>query len=107
MKKWVAVFAAAWAFAIAVSVMSQSPPEQARPPRDARTQPPRAPLPGFALIPGGMFEMGDHHNLGGSDHGNDEIPVHTVRLDSFSMSATHVTTDQYCEYLSSARRSAR
>ena len=103
MKKWVAGFAAVLAFSIAVSVMSQSRPEQGRAGRgDARTQQPRAPLPGFALIPAGSFEMGDHHNMGGTDHGNDEIPIHTVRLDSFYMGITHVTTDQYCEYLSSA-----
>ena len=102
MKKWMAGLAAVLAFSIAVSVTSQSPPEQGRPPRDARRQQPRAPLPGFALIPAGSFEMGDHHNLGGTDHGNDETPIHTVRFDSFYMGITHVTTDQYCDYLNSA-----
>ncbi|MEI8043467.1 MAG: hypothetical protein WCL11_18810, partial [Verrucomicrobiota bacterium] len=33
-------------------------------------------LPGFALIPAGTFEMGDHHGFVDPKHGSDEIPVH-------------------------------
>ncbi|MCX6632473.1 MAG: formylglycine-generating enzyme family protein [Candidatus Solibacter sp.] len=60
------------------------------------------PTTGFVAIPAGSFEMGDHQGLGASDHGNDEIPVHTVRLDAFQMQATHVTGEQYCRYLNAA-----
>ncbi len=62
----------------------------------------QTPLPGFISIPGGWFEMGDHHGLGANDHSNDEIPVHRVRLDSFHMQATEVTNDQYCQFLNAA-----
>ncbi len=39
-------------------------------------------------IPGGTFDMGDHHDLGGKDHGNDEVPIHSVSVDSFHMGVT-------------------
>jgi len=53
---------------------------------------------GMVLIPGGTFQMGDSFNEGNDD----EIPVHTVHVDSFYMGATAVTNGQYCEYLNSA-----
>jgi len=49
-------------------------------------------------IPGGEFEMGDHSGLGYSD----EIPVHAVYIDSFSMDVNEVTNRQYCDFLNSA-----
>jgi formylglycine-generating enzyme required for sulfatase activity len=58
--------------------------------------------PGFALIPGGKFEMGDHHDLGGQEHRNDEVPIHDVSVDSFYIGITEVTNQQYSEYLNSA-----
>ena len=63
---------------------------------------PASPARGFVAIPGGVFEMGDHHNLGGQEHRNDEVPIHTVRVDSFYMSATEMTNKQYCDYLNAA-----
>ena len=42
-------------------------------------------VPGFALIPAGEFEMGDHHGFVDPKHGGDETPIHTVRLDAFQM----------------------
>ncbi len=42
-------------------------------------------LPGFALIPAGTFEMGDHHGFVDPKHGGDETPIHAVRLDAFYM----------------------
>jgi len=39
--------------------------------------------PEMVLIPGEEFEMGDHHDLGGAEHRNDEVPVHSVYIDSF------------------------
>ena len=49
-----------------------------------------SPLKGIRMvaIPGGTFRMGQE-GLGG-----DEIPVHTVRLDAFCMSATEITVRQ-------------
>lgn len=61
-----------------------------------------APVPaGMVLIPGGTFEMGDHHGFVDPKHGGDEAPVHTVRLDAFYMGIHDVTTRQYCEFLNS------
>ena len=57
---------------------------------------------GMVLIPGGTFEMGDHHDLGGREHRNDEVPVHTVTLDPFYTGMYEVTNRQYCEYLNAA-----
>lgn len=59
-------------------------------------------IEGMVLIPAGEFEMGDHHNLGGLEHGNDEVPIHTVSLDAFSMASTETTNQQYAEFLNSA-----
>jgi len=58
-------------------------------------------LPGFALIPAGAFEMGDHHGFVDPKHGGDETPIHVVRLDAFYMGIYDVTTQQYCEFLNS------
>jgi len=55
-------------------------------------------VPGMAFIPGGEFEMGDHHGDGGSG----ELPIHAVYLDSFFMSKFEITNQQYCDYLNSA-----
>ena len=49
-------------------------------------------------IPAGEFEMGDHFGVG--DH--DELPVHTVYIDSFYMDIYEVTNQKYCDYLNSA-----
>lgn len=59
-------------------------------------------VPGFALIPAGEFEMGDHHGFVDPKHGGDETPIHTVRLDAFQMGIHDVTTKQYCEFLNGA-----
>jgi len=60
------------------------------------------PLPGFAPIPVGDFEMGDHHGFVDPKHGGDETPVHRVRLSAFAMGIHDVTTQQYCEFLQAA-----
>ena len=57
---------------------------------------------GFALIPAGQFEMGDHHDLGGREHRNDEVPIHTVSVDAFYMQRTETTNRQYCDFLNDA-----
>jgi len=52
----------------------------------------------LALIPAGFFEMGDHF----SEASSNELPVHTVYLDSFMMSRFEVTNQQYCEFLNNS-----
>jgi len=49
-------------------------------------------------IPGGTFEMGDSFNEGDSD----ELPVHTVTVDSFYMGKYEITNEQYCAFLNDA-----
>ncbi len=51
----------------------------------------------MAYIPDGEFEMGDHFAEGDAD----ELPIHTVFLDSFFMSTCEVTNSQYCDFLNS------
>jgi len=46
--------------------------------------------------------MGDHRRAGGGEHRNDELPIHTVRVSAFDISATEVTNKQYCEFLNAA-----
>ena len=59
-------------------------------------------LPVTVRIPGGSFEMRDHHNFVDPSHPSDEVPIHTARISSFYMGKTHVTVQQYCDYLNSA-----
>jgi formylglycine-generating enzyme required for sulfatase activity len=49
---------------------------------------------GEVLIPGGEFEMGDHHGFVDPSHPSDELPIHKVRVDSFFMSATETSNKQ-------------
>jgi formylglycine-generating enzyme required for sulfatase activity len=49
-------------------------------------------------IPGGEFEMGDHFE---ESYDDDELPVHSVYVDSFFMSKYEITNQQYCDYLNS------
>jgi len=60
---------------------------------------PLAALPGMVLIPGGEFQMGDHHGAGGYD----ELPVHSVYVDSFYMDVLEVTNGEYRDYLNGAQ----
>lgn len=52
----------------------------------------------MVLIGAGEFAMGDPFAEGRAD----ELPAHTVRIDSFGMSKFEVTTQQYCAFLNSA-----
>jgi len=58
-------------------------------------------IPGFVFIEGRSFDMGDHHNLGGQEHRNDEVPVHTVKIDALYVAACETTNEQYCVFLNS------
>ena len=55
-------------------------------------------LDDMAYIRGGTFEMGDHFNKGESD----ELPVHTVTVDSFYMGRYEITNEEYCAFLNDA-----
>jgi sulfatase modifying factor 1 len=57
---------------------------------------------GLVLIPGGEFQMGDHHNFVDPQHPSDEVPLHTVRLSPFYIGVNDVTNRQYVEFLNSA-----
>jgi formylglycine-generating enzyme required for sulfatase activity len=59
-------------------------------------------LPEMALVPGGQFVMGDHQGYVDPAHPSDEVPLHTVNLDSFYMGVYEVTNQQYADYLNSA-----
>jgi formylglycine-generating enzyme required for sulfatase activity/Tol biopolymer transport system component len=48
----------------------------------------------MVYIPGGEFEMGDHH-----DGMSISLPVHSVYVDSFYMSRYEITNQQYCDFL--------
>jgi len=53
-------------------------------------------------IPGGEYEMGDHNGHYDPSHPNDEIPIHTVKVDSFNMAKTETTNQQFLAFLNSA-----
>jgi len=54
----------------------------------------------MVLIPGGTFQMGNSKD---PDEGwSNELPVHTVTLDSFAMGKYEITNGQYCAFLNSA-----
>ena len=59
-------------------------------------------LAGMMPIPAGEFEMGDHQGFVDPQHPSDEIPLHTVHIDAFYMSATETTNQQYADYLNAA-----
>jgi formylglycine-generating enzyme required for sulfatase activity len=60
------------------------------------------PTPQMRLITGGAFDMGCHDTLGTDD----ELPIHSVTLDSFWIGNLTITNEQYCAYLNSAYRQA-
>ncbi|MBN1817780.1 MAG: SUMF1/EgtB/PvdO family nonheme iron enzyme [Sedimentisphaerales bacterium] len=53
----------------------------------------------MVVIPGGTFQMGDNFNEGWPE----ELPVHTVTLDSFAMGKYEITNGQYRDFLNSAK----
>ena len=59
-------------------------------------------IPVMQHIQGGTFAMGDHHDLGGAEHRNDEVPVHLVSLNDFYMGVYEITNTEYCDFLNDA-----
>jgi formylglycine-generating enzyme required for sulfatase activity len=55
------------------------------------------PPPGMVLIPAGEFQMG-------ADDGQDDEPLHTVRLDAFYMDSHEVTNAQYQAFCQATER---
>ena len=58
--------------------------------------------PALKPIPAGSFVMGDHFNFTDPDHPSDELPLHTVAINAFSMGTYDITNRQYCTYLNAA-----
>jgi formylglycine-generating enzyme len=54
----------------------------------------------LTIIPAGTFQMGNSTNA--QEGNSDELPVHTVALDSFCMGKYEITNGQYCTFLNSA-----
>jgi gluconolactonase len=59
-------------------------------------------VPVMQHIQGGTFAMGDHHDLGGAEHRNDEVPIHLVTLDNFYIGLYEITNQEYCDFLNDA-----
>ena len=67
--------------------------------------PPAAPAARDVRIPGGEFEMGDHHGFVDPSHPSDELPLHTVRINSFMMATAETTNEEYLAFLTGAHAS--
>ena len=52
-------------------------------------------------IPGGEYEMGDHFGFVDPHHPSDELPIHTVKIDSFNMATTETSNQQFLAFLNS------
>jgi len=62
------------------------------------------PLPqDMTLISAGTFQMGNSKDA--SEGWSDELPVHTVTVDSFAMGKYEITNGQYCEFLNATQLS--
>jgi formylglycine-generating enzyme required for sulfatase activity len=55
-----------------------------------------------ALIPSGQYDMGDHFGFVDPQHPSDELPVHSVSVDSFYMAKTETTNQQFLAFLNSS-----
>ncbi len=55
----------------------------------------------MVFLAGGEFEMGNHFPSSEPNE-PDELPVHTVSIDSFYMGQYEVTNEQYCAFLNAA-----
>ncbi len=53
-------------------------------------------------IPGGSFAMGDHFGFVDPSHPSDELPIHIVTLDSFYMTKTGITNQQFLAFLNAS-----
>jgi sulfatase modifying factor 1 len=53
----------------------------------------------MVILPAGIFQMGNSTNAG--EGYSNELPVHTVTLDSFAVGKYEITNGQYCAFLNS------
>ena len=53
----------------------------------------------MVLIPADTFRMGDHYGFVDPNHPTDELPVHTVKLDTFLLSPYELTNQEFCMFL--------
>jgi len=60
-----------------------------------------------AFIPGGQYAMGDHFGFVDPQHPSDEIPIHNVLVDSFYMTKTETTNQQFLAYLNESLLAGR
>jgi formylglycine-generating enzyme required for sulfatase activity len=58
--------------------------------------------PALIFLHGGDYAMGDHYGFIDPQHPSDEIPIHTVHVDSLYIGLYEVTNQQYCDFLNSA-----
>ncbi|MDP6524016.1 MAG: SUMF1/EgtB/PvdO family nonheme iron enzyme [Kiritimatiellia bacterium] len=58
------------------------------------------PVSSLVQIPGGTFIMGDvNDTFSNPHHSNDQVPLHLVELDGFSMGKTEIKSAWYCGFL--------
>ena len=55
-----------------------------------------------SYIPGGEYAMGDHFGFVDPQHPSDEIPIHNVKVDSFYMTKTETTNQQFLTFLNAS-----
>jgi formylglycine-generating enzyme required for sulfatase activity len=55
-----------------------------------------------ALIPAGQYDMGDHFGFVDPAHPSDEVPIHSVRVDSFYLAKTLATNGQFLAFLNAS-----
>jgi formylglycine-generating enzyme required for sulfatase activity len=55
-----------------------------------------------AVIPLGSFVMGDHFGYVDPRHPSDELPMHTISVDSFRMAITTTTTAHFAAFLNAS-----
>lgn len=55
-----------------------------------------------ALVTGGEYSMGDHFGFVDPSHPSDELPLHTVKVNSFYISKTEATNQQFLAFLNAS-----
>lgn len=58
-----------------------------------------------SVVPAGEYAMGDHFGFVSPGHPSDEIPIHTVGVDSFYIQKTEVSNRQFLAFLNSSLKS--